>query len=91
MSLPFYIFKKSVHDMNFQEWYASFVRLFKHIKDNFIFEAYMNMNNRALRTAITKVRLSSRYFFFYVKEYTEFDVSVLYVKISKMRFTGFFL
>ena len=34
-------------------------RLYTHIKSDFYFEQYLNMNNAALRTSITKIRLSS--------------------------------
>ena len=37
-------------------------RLFKHIKQEFGYELYMNINNRALRISITKIRLSSNLF-----------------------------
>ena len=37
-------------------------RLYKHIKENFIFEPYLNLINKAKRIHISKVRLSSHLF-----------------------------
>ena len=37
-------------------------RLFKHIKQSFCLEPYLSMHNKALRIAITKIRLSSHVF-----------------------------
>jgi len=50
-----------------QNWYnevgfTSDGRLFKHIKCEFDCESYLNLNNRALRVSITKIRLSSHLF-----------------------------
>ena len=38
-------------------------RLYKHIKSNFEFEPYLKISNRALRTSLTKIRLSSHLFY----------------------------
>ena len=38
-------------------------RLYKYIKTEFVFESYLNINNRALRTSLTKIRLSSHTFY----------------------------
>ena len=37
-------------------------RLFKHIKTSHCFEPYLNITNRAVRTSISKIRLSSHLF-----------------------------
>ena len=37
-------------------------RLYRHIKDSFCFENYLNINNKSLRVSITKIRLSSHLF-----------------------------
>jgi len=37
-------------------------RLYKHIKHNLTFETYLSINNKSLRIAISKVRLSSHLF-----------------------------
>ena len=37
-------------------------RLYKHVKDTFTFETFLNLNNKCLRNAITKIRLSSHLF-----------------------------
>ena len=61
------LFKKRLCDIYIQEWYnevqmTSDSRLYKHIKIDFCYESYMNINNRALRISITKIRLSSNLF-----------------------------
>ena len=61
------IFKQRLNDMCIQEWTAEVAltsdnRLFKHLKDKFCFESYLDINNRALRIAVTKIRLSSHVF-----------------------------
>ena len=38
-------------------------RIFKYIKNEFIFESYLRIYNRALRTSLTKIRLSSHIFY----------------------------
>ena len=58
------IFKQRVIDMYLQEWryqvdMTSNNRLFKNLKNEFYYESYLSLNNRALRIAITKIRLSS--------------------------------
>ena len=62
------IFKQRLHDMFLQEWNAevaltSTSRLYKHIKDNFGFESYLNLCKKSHRIAITKIRLSSHLFY----------------------------
>jgi len=37
--------------------------LCKHIKNQFVFETYLPLNDRALRTSLTKIRLSSHLFY----------------------------
>ena len=61
-------FKRRLVDMYLQLWVSqvnltSENRLFKHIKSNFVFESYLNINNRSLRTSLTKIRLSSHIFY----------------------------
>ena len=56
--------KQRLTDIYKQEWYSSIQesssnRLFKHLKNNFAFEDYLNMPNKYLRVSITKIRLSS--------------------------------
>ena len=60
-------FKERIKDMYLQEWSSqvqltSENRLYKMIKINFKFEPYLDLNNRALRVALTKIRLSSHIF-----------------------------
>jgi len=62
------IFKQRIKDIYLQEWTSntnetSDFRLFKKIKEGHIFENYLNMNNRLLRSAVTQIRLSSHSFF----------------------------
>ena len=57
-------FSERLYDNYDQDWSAEVEmttqhRLYKHIKSDFYFEQYLNMNNAALRTSITKIRLSS--------------------------------
>ena len=61
------LFRQRIHDIYLQDWHAevsltSNNRLFKIIKDNFCFEPYLSLNNKAFRTAITRIRLSSHVF-----------------------------
>jgi len=61
------IFRQRLCDVFLQNWYnevelTSDGRLFKHIKREFGYESYLNLNNRALRVSITKIRLSSHLF-----------------------------
>ena len=61
------IFKQRIYDIYLQEWSAnvditSDNRLYKHIKDKFCFEGYLNLSNKCLRNSITKIRLSSHVF-----------------------------
>ena len=61
------LFKQRVHDMFLQGWRedvtnTSSLRLFKHIKTEFKFEEYLNLDNKSYRIAITKIRLSSHLF-----------------------------
>ena len=60
-------FSQRIHDIYLQNWSAEVMdtsenRLFKHIKQNFCLESYLNMSNKGLRVAITKIRLSSHVF-----------------------------
>ena len=60
-------FKQRLTDIYRQHWWSEVQlttnnRLFKHIKNDFIFESYLRINNRALRTSLTKIRLSSHIF-----------------------------
>ena len=61
------MFEKLLCDIYRQNWLSeinltSEGRLYKYIKMNFKFESYLNMNNKAFRVAITKIRLSSHLF-----------------------------
>ena len=61
------IFEKRLKDIFLQNWHTeinltSDFRLFKKIKESFVFENYLNLDNKAFRIAITKVRLSSHLF-----------------------------
>ena len=61
------LFKQRVYDIFIQEWRAEIEnstdgRLYKHIKVNFEFEEYLNLENSSLRTAISRIRLSSHVF-----------------------------
>ena len=61
------LFRKRLCDIFVQEWYrdvnlTSDGRVFKHIKNTFGFESYLNLNNRSLRVSISKIRLSSNLF-----------------------------
>ena len=61
-------FRQRIHDIYVQEWkvavnMTSDFRIYKHFKDSFQFEGYLNIFNKSFRTAITKVRLSSHLFF----------------------------
>ena len=65
----FYIteFTQRLYDNYDQEWSSEVEkstqhRLFKHVKFDFCFEQYLHLNNSALRTSITKIRLSSHLF-----------------------------
>ena len=60
-------FKQRLKDIYMQNWWADIQtttdnRLFKHIKTSFLFEPYLRINNRALRSSLTKIRLSSHTF-----------------------------
>ena len=60
--------KSRVYECYIREWKVNVEsstdgRLFKFIKDDFKFERYLNMNDRRLRVAITRIRLSSHLFF----------------------------
>ena len=62
------MFKKRLVDVYLDDWtnlvrQTSDGRLYKHIKDTFIFEQYLDMPHKTLRIAITKIRLSSHLFF----------------------------
>ena len=62
------IFEKRLKDIFLQNWNiekdnTSDFRLFKRIKQSFVFEKYLNISNKTFRIAITKVRLSSHLFF----------------------------
>ena len=61
------IMKQRMYDMYLQEWLGkvnetSDGRLYKHVKEKFEFEQYLNMPNKMFRIAITKVRMSSHIF-----------------------------
>ena len=61
-------FRQRLCDMYLQLWESqvnltSDNRLYKHIKSSFVFESYLNISNRALRTSLTKIRLSSHIFY----------------------------
>ena len=56
-----------MYDIYQQEWMAevtstSDYRLYKHIKEYFCFEQYLNLFNKPIRIALTKIRLSSHLF-----------------------------
>ena len=60
-------FRKRLSDVFIQDWHrevnlTSDGRLFRHIKHIFAYESYLNLNNRALRVSISKIRLSSHLF-----------------------------
>ena len=60
-------FKERISDIYKQEWQISVNetssnRLYKHIKERFHFEPYLNLVNKAKRLHISKVRLSSHLF-----------------------------
>ena len=60
-------FKERISDIYKQEWQISVNetssnRLYKHIKERFHFEPYLNLINKAKRLHISKVRLSSHLF-----------------------------
>ena len=62
------VFRQRLQDMYLQEWSAkvnttSDGRMFKHLKQSFVFEQYLEMPNKYLRVSITKIRLSSHLFF----------------------------
>ena len=59
--------KQRMSDAYFQQWNAEKLattssKLFKHIKNSFKFENYLLITNKSLRTALTKIRLSSHSF-----------------------------
>ena len=61
-------FKQRLFDIHLQFWESQVRlttdnRLYKYIKFNFAFEPYLNISNRALRTSLTKIRLSSHLFY----------------------------
>ena len=61
------VFKQRANDIFTQEWSAEVAltsdnRLFKHSKECFCYESYLDLNNKALRSAVTKIRLSSHVF-----------------------------
>ena len=60
-------FKQRVRDMYLQNWSeevagSSTGRLFRYLKEDFKFEPYLNLLNRAQRIALTRIRLSSHIF-----------------------------
>ena len=60
-------FTQRIQDIFLQDWQAdvsltSDNRIFKHIKQQFYFEPYLNLCNKAFRIAISKIRLSSHVF-----------------------------
>ena len=62
------IFEQRIKDSYYQEWFSNInstsdFRLYKKIKQSFNFENYLHMENSLLRTAITKIRLSSHLFY----------------------------
>ena len=62
------VFEQRIKDNFLQDWNAqinttSDYRLFKKIKQSFHFENYLNIDNKILRIAVTKIRLSSHLFF----------------------------
>ena len=61
------MFKERMQDMFLQEWngevsLTSNLRLYKHIKVDFKPERYLSVCSKAIRTATTKIRLSSHAF-----------------------------
>ena len=61
-------FKQRLIDIYLQFWISevnltSDNRLYKHVKNQFVFETYLRLNDRALRTSLTKIRLSSHLFY----------------------------
>ena len=61
------LFKQRLCDIYIQDWHnevtmTSDGRLYKHIKQEFCFESYLHINNKALRISISKIRLSSNLF-----------------------------
>ena len=61
------MFSLRLHDMYLQEWstnvsLTSENRLFKFIKEEFSYESYLNINNKTVRIALSRVRLSSHLF-----------------------------
>ena len=61
------LFSLRLHDMYLQEWNTSVSnttdnRLFKQIKHVFGYESYLNINNKSVRIALSRVRLSSHLF-----------------------------
>ena len=62
------LFKQRIYDIYLQNWISevrstSSGRLYKHVKTSFYHEPYLNMYDRNLRIAITKIRLSSHLFY----------------------------
>ena len=61
-------FSERIYDNYDKEWSAEVEmttqhRLYKHIKTDFYFEQYLNMNNAAFRTSVIKIILSSHLFY----------------------------
>ena len=61
------MFRQRMRDMYLQEWSASVSltsinRLYVSVKNEFKFENYLNINNRSLRIALSRLRLSSHIF-----------------------------
>ena len=61
------IFRQRLYDIYLQEWNANVSltsenRLYRSIKYTFKYEQYLNINNRSLRIALTRIRLSSHLF-----------------------------
>ena len=61
------MFRQRMRDMYLQEWCASVSmtsqnRLYRSVKNVFRFENYLNINNRGLRVALSRLRLSSHTF-----------------------------
>ena len=62
------VFKQRLQDKYKQEWATKVNittdgRIFKHLKQSFVFEQYLDMPNKHLRVSITKIRLSSHLLF----------------------------
>ena len=60
-------FKRRLQDIYLQGWWenvekTSSGRLFRYIKTDFVYEPYLDILDRNLRIALTKVRLSSHAF-----------------------------